>query len=153
MNASASLEIAAPIAGRRWLVVDDECDLAEIIADLLTPMNADGIESYSSPIDALQSLFSQPEDIELLITDRDMPGLDGLELARQFRKEAPRAKILLVSARIKDLSAAELREAGIDHVLQKPFSIGKLESLVRKVVFDSRTSAVRCRLLALPSAA
>lgn len=46
-----------------------------------------------------------------------------------------------------------LREAGIDIVLQKPFSIGKLGSVVRKVVFDARAAGIRQRLAALPSAA
>jgi CheY-like chemotaxis protein len=71
--------------------------------------------------------------LDLVVTDRDMPGLDGLEFARRLHAISPAAKIVLVTAHNDDLTVAGLRLAGIAAVLPKPFSLLHLESVVRSL--------------------
>src|SRR5438477_6791086 len=68
----------------RILVVDDEPDVLDLVADLL---EADG-HSVAKAANGKQALAAfRREFFRLIITDRDMPGMDGYELCRAIRAE------------------------------------------------------------------
>ena len=115
----------------RWLVVDDNPALAEVIEVALRELAALRVHRFSSAFEALASVASSPGDVELLITDRDMPGMCGVELSWRIRVCAPRVKIILATANDQEFTKEELRLAGIFGVLPKPFSLATLESIVR----------------------
>jgi len=81
-------------AAARVLVVDDDADVREFLAELLT---AHGYEVATAPNGdlALQELARQSTDVVLL--DVVLPGLSGDELMQAFAKVAPRVKIIIVS--------------------------------------------------------
>ena len=107
-------------------------DTSEIVgALLLGGLGHVSVEKFTSPMDAFATVAGSADFIELLVTDRDMPGLDGLSLAGHVRGFSPRTKVLLVSARTDDLQAETLRRAGVQAVLPKPFSLEQFESAVR----------------------
>jgi CheY-like chemotaxis protein len=133
MNDSTFIDSDAPFARRRWLVVDDEPELSDLIANLLSQMNRARVESFTSSRDALAAFSASAGLFDLVITDRDMPGLDGMELARRLRARAPGVKIILVSANIDDLPAEELRRAGVHAVVEKPFTLTRLEAIIRNM--------------------
>jgi len=113
----------------RWMVVDDESDLSELIADVLAGLDCASVENFTSAPDALAT-FVQRGGFDLVVTDRDMPTLDGLELTRRIRAHAPDVKVILASANTDDLTAGDLQRMGINAVLSKPFSLAKLEATV-----------------------
>lgn len=118
----------------RWLVVDDEPDLSELIALALGGIATEPVENLTSAPAALARLAQDPQSYDLLITDRDMPQLDGLELARRAHTAAPRVKVILVSARVDDLTHEDLDRAGICGVVQKPFTLQSLTAAARPFV-------------------
>jgi len=81
-------------AAARVLVVDDDADVREFLAELLT---AHGYEVATAPNGdlALQELARQSTDVVLL--DVVLPGLSGDELMQAFARVAPRVKIIIVS--------------------------------------------------------
>lgn len=126
-----------PGRSKRWLVVDDNAALGEVIYLCLGQLGLATVEWYTSAEDALQATSFAPGDIELLVTDCDMPGVGGLDLARRLRRSIPMLKVLLVTANHADLTAAKLVSTGALAILPKPFSLQRLESLVRSAVCES----------------
>jgi len=128
---------STPGRSKRWLVVDDNAALGEVIYLCLGQLGLATVEWYTSAAEALEATSFAPDDIELLVTDCDMPGVGGLELARDLRCSIPMLKVLLVTANHADLTAAKLVSTGAFAVLPKPFSLKRLEWLVRGAVCES----------------
>ena len=115
----------------RWIVVDDNEALGEVIYLCLGQLGLASVEWYTSAEDALDALAWDRSDVELLVTDCDMPGVGGPELARRLRADLPSLKVILVTANHADLTAASLGDADPLAILPKPFSIHRLEKIVR----------------------
>ncbi|MFV8754099.1 response regulator [Nannocystaceae bacterium ST9] len=103
------------------LIVDDEPLVRELAAEVLeraghrTLVAADGDEGLA--------LFEAHRDaIVLVVLDRTMPGLDGLELLERLRTLRPDLPAILSSGYAEDGSSSRLRELGVDAVLHKPWS-------------------------------
>ncbi len=82
-------------------------------------------------------------DCHLLITDLEMPGIDGLELIRKVKKQNPDIRAMVITGNsIADIVAWSLRYR-IENHLQKPFDMFALKHVVRqtlcthKVVLES----------------
>ena len=94
------------------LVVDDDPNVLEVIADMLEDLGCDVI-SAGSGADALDQLRHN-EQISILITDINMPGMDGHELAERAKRIRPELKVLQLSGR-------ERRRDGYP-MIRKPFT-------------------------------
>ncbi len=80
---------------RKVLVVDDEADVADLAEVLLSAHGLDTLVAYSAA-EALDLLARHP-DIDAVVSDVMMPGMNGLELADQIGKRYPEVKIVLAS--------------------------------------------------------
>jgi PAS domain S-box-containing protein len=102
--------------GRAVLLVDDQQDVLDGIASFLEAAGAE-VAPSDQPQDILDALEEDPGGFDLLITDFDMPDLDGAALARAARERAPGLPVVLVTA-LADLPG---RHDGLfDAVLGKP---------------------------------
>jgi CheY-like chemotaxis protein len=79
----------------RVLVVDDEYFVLLVTASMLQDLGCE-VETASDATEALAKIKSEPQ-IDVLITDVNMPGLSGTELAEQATKSQPGLKIILLS--------------------------------------------------------
>lgn len=139
------------LSNRRWLVVDDNAPLAGFLTLMLSELGLAHVEGFGCPREAAARFSADASAFDLVLTDRDMPGLDGLELARSLHAQSPGTKIVLISAHTDDLADEVLRRAGICAVLAKPFSLARLEALVRSLMCEPASltapfhSTVACR--------
>src|SRR4051794_14572056 len=106
--------------GGRILVADADPDVREYMTRLLS--HRWSITSVADGRAALQAAHEQSFD--LVISDVNTPGLDGMSLLRTLRGDPSRARIpvVLLSARAGDESRMEALEAGADDYLVQPFS-------------------------------
>jgi two-component system chemotaxis response regulator CheY len=76
--------------------------------------------------------------IDLLITDLDMPNMDGIELVRAIRSDdsLKTLPVLFLTADAEKNSIAEAAQAGVDDYLLKPFTMKVLEQKIRKIFKD-----------------
>lgn len=123
----------------RILVVEDDPDIAELLRYYL--------ERASHDVDVLsqgQAALARIRDRrpELVILDRMLPGMDGLEICRQLRATPESADILviMVTARAEESDRIVGLELGADDYITKPFSLRELAARVRAVL--RRPSAV-----------
>lgn len=124
----------------RWMVVDDNHEILMLMRMLLWEIH-DAVDFFASPQLALGKLASSPGDYELVITDFEMPEMDGVELCRQARTLIPSLKIILAtgSGFFTEPAAAH---AGFCGLLNKPFNLPAFfEALGRAGIETSRCRA------------
>jgi len=113
----------------RVLVIDDEEDIRRLLADILTS-GGHVVSSASNGIEALEIL--KEENFDLVLTDLEMPGMSGWEIARSIKKVAPETMIALITGWGANLDSAQLQESGIDKIVNKPFRMDQILSLARE---------------------
>lgn len=92
------------------LVVDDESAIADTVTEILSRNGYAAMATYDGN-EALEAALLTPP--ELLLTDVDLPGMSGIELAIQIRRIFPDCKILLFSGHASTMGLmASAREAG-----------------------------------------
>ncbi|MEL6546026.1 MAG: ATP-binding protein, partial [Myxococcota bacterium] len=110
---------APKVASRRVLVVDDDRAVGELIADVLKDAQYEVVEVRSS--ESAVAILGE-ESFGLMITDLDLDGDSGWELARAARRFQPELVIGLVTGWPIGVETEDVRERGVDFVLTKPFS-------------------------------
>ena len=95
--AQAAVLPGKPLTGKRILLVDDAEQLVEVLTGMLEAAGAQ-VAATTDPLDALEVFADDPAGWDAVVTDFDMPGLNGAEVARAVAKQAPGLPILLVTA-------------------------------------------------------
>jgi PAS domain S-box-containing protein len=117
------------LAGRRILVIEDNVDAAMTIREALELRDNEVVIAYDGVEGVAKAREFKPE---VVLCDLGLPRLDGFGVARALRAEPTLASTLLVAvsgyAQPDDLLRA--REAGFDHHVAKPPSVGALEELL-----------------------
>jgi signal transduction histidine kinase len=106
----------ARLDGLAVLVVDDAAPVLRTLAEVLERAGAE-VGACEDPADALEAIAEDPDAWALLVTDYDMPGMTGAELARAARAAAPLLPVVLCTA-LPDRLSAERSE--FDAVVGKP---------------------------------
>ncbi len=118
---------------KKILIVDDE----EMVLDFQEIVLESGGYEVRSAGDAAQALnILDTENIDLVMLDVRLPGMDGLELCRQMKKN-PKLKgipVIFVTAKRGSADQKEGFEAGGVIYLMKPFTSEKLLTTVRAVL-------------------
>lgn len=127
----------ALLVGRSVLLVDDDPTVLEVSRAYLERA---GFVVHTAP-DAFSALDRAAALLpDLLVLDRMLPGVDGLELCRRVRADRPDVPVIMLTALNAEDDRIEGLEAGVDDYLAKPFSPRELTLRVRTVL--RRASAV-----------
>ena len=119
---------------RKILIVDDDANIAELIALYLTKecFQCEIAEDGETALEKHQSF--QPD---LILLDIMLPGIDGYELCRRIRAKMT-TPILFLSARDSELSKVVGLELGADDYLAKPFGVRELLARTRALLRRSQ---------------
>jgi DNA-binding response OmpR family regulator len=121
---------------RTLLVIDDDARLRELVAEYLGGRDFAVLGAEDGPTGL--ALLERRADVELVILDVMMPGLDGLEVCRRIRRTS-RVPIVMLTARGDDTDRIVGLELGADDYLPKPFNPRELLARVQAVL--RRTSS------------
>jgi CheY-like chemotaxis protein/two-component sensor histidine kinase len=126
----ARLPMAPQPGSRRVLVVDDNHDAAELLADLLRALGHT-VQVASDGPSALETIPVFRPDVVLL--DLGLPVMDGFELAERVRSDSRLAKVSLIAVTGygQEVDRRRTREAGFASHLVKPVDLETLEALIR----------------------
>src|SRR5690242_9145793 len=116
----------------RILVVDDDVALAETLSEGLSEL---GYETITIPSSAEAARRLTTEDVDALVTDLRMPGVDGLGLLELSRRAAPERPVIVMTAYSAVDSAIESIRQGAYHYLTKPFKVGELALFLERALF------------------
>jgi DNA-binding response OmpR family regulator len=122
----------------RVLVVEDEQDIAALIAHTLQRGGELEVESVASGDAALKRITERPPD--LIILDLNLPVLGGLEVCRILRSRPNTAEtpIIMLTARTTESDRVIGLDVGADDYITKPFSLRELAARVRAVMRRGR---------------
>lgn len=114
----------------RILVVDNERDTADMQAMLLEMLGQKVQRAYDGRTAVALARRFRPD---LVLLDLDMPGMDGVDVARELRASGmfARTRIIAHTGSVSEYTAA-LRMAGFDGFLTKPAGIAALVALLRE---------------------
>lgn len=111
----------------RILVVDDQVDSADMLAELLTGLGHQTLAVNDGPA-ALAAIG--PFQPAVVLLDLGLPELDGYEVAQRLRAEHTDMQLLLIAVTGYQSDVNRLRQAGFDHHLIKPVSLQKVAAIL-----------------------
>ena len=114
----------------RILIVDDEVEITEILADLLSA-DYECVKAGSAE-DAL-ALLRQGE-FQLVISDITMPGMSGLEMIPHVKQLSPETVVVMISGMQTVESAIGALRLGAFDYLMKPFDLRQVEAVVKRAL-------------------
>lgn len=117
------------------LVVDDDCDNLSLITQIL---ELDGIRAVCATSAEIALVSLEEKTFRLMITDRNMPGLDGFDLAIKAAVIAPLMPIIMMTGDFSPAIPCLAEAAGIVLVLEKPFHPDELLKAIMGVLGNVR---------------
>lgn len=120
------------------LVVDDSSMSRKYISQMLESLSIKSIETAKDGSEALQ-LIKEGHRFDLIITDYNMPNVDGQELTEHIRNhsEQPTVPILMVTSEQNESRLAAVQSAGVSAICNKPLSYDMVKQLIEQLVTDA----------------
>ncbi len=117
----------------RFLVIDDFATMRRIVRNLLQDLGFKNVEEAEDGQDALTKLRASTFDF--VISDWNMPNLDGLQLLSEMRKDdgLKAIPVLMVTAEAKKENIIAAAQAGANGYVVKPFTAATLEEKLNKI--------------------
>lgn len=113
------------------LVVDDEPDYCENVADVLGEMGY-GIDVAHRGNEAIAQVRKRPYDLFLL--DYKLPCMTGAELYKRLKQAGASTPAILVTAYASDETTQEAKAAGVGEIVEKPVDFGKLATVIERQI-------------------
>jgi PAS domain S-box-containing protein len=111
--------------GETVLFIDDEAVLCRSVAGLLERLGY-RVTARSDPAEALEIFRQKPQAFDVVLTDLTMPGLTGVDVAREILKLAPGKPVLMMSGYSSSWTPESLRTLGVLDLIVKPLGAARL---------------------------
>jgi len=116
------------------LIVDDSALSRKHIRRVLSSM---GMEKFTEALDGEEALsLMQEHYFDLVVTDYNMPNMDGKELIDQIRNSnvQPSIPVLMVTSEQNKNRLAAIQQAGVSAICDKPFEPGTIKELIEQIL-------------------
>ena len=122
--------------GEHVLYVDDD-EVMALMAERLLARAGYRVTALRDPAEAIVRVRADPWLYDVVVTDFNMPGRSGLDVAREIAQARPDLPVLISSGLVTDALREQARQAGIRAVLQKETSLEELVPLVRRALAET----------------
>ena len=119
--------------GRQILYIDDDQALVSLFKRLLERRGY-RVSAYTDQHEALAALRADPAAFDLVVTDYNMPGLSGLDVARAVRAIRPGLPVAVASGFVDEALTGQAAEAGVREVLFKATSVDEYCTAVQRLL-------------------
>ncbi|MCI0532115.1 MAG: response regulator, partial [candidate division Zixibacteria bacterium] len=120
----------ASVRALRILSIDDQKMILDLLESMLATLGHE-TEVASNGIDGLEKFRQNSFDV--VITDLGMPDISGFEIASQVKKIKPDMPVILITGWGSNFDEAQLKQAGVDYLLAKPFRLEQLQEVIGKI--------------------
>jgi len=114
----------------RILLAEDDAATRDLVQRALA-LDGHQVIVTQDGAEALEKLQAAPDRIELLISDVQMPGVDGIELVEKGLAAAPTLRVVLMSGFAGEFGRAEHLKGRIARIITKPFTLEQIRSAVK----------------------
>jgi len=123
----------------RILLAEDDQAMRDFVRRALE-MDGHDVTTVHDGGEALERLKSPLHEYDLLLADIRMPVVDGITLALEMAREHPNLPIILMTGDVQRRDCASGLDAAVKAVIQKPFTLERIRSEVRRVLEASRVA-------------
>ena len=138
MEAAAGLDRTDYAVSPKILIVEDDRDIARMLADLFTEA---GLVACIARSGAEMDHCLRRDDFDLIVLDAMLPGEDGFSICRRLRSTGT-VPIMMLTALNDDIDSIVGLELGADDYVTKPFNsrelLARIKSLLRRASYSSR---------------
>ena len=128
------VEPGAPNPGSKtFLLIDDEPMVTDVCELMLKELGYRVLKAYSGP-EAIKIFEDNRDQIDLIISDFNMPGMNGQEVVDRVRTIDQRAKVLLSSGGVSVPHEEDAIARGFNGFLQKPYSLNTLSDKIAEIL-------------------
>lgn len=120
---------------KKILIVDDSRFIVNEIQDIVTKLGYEVAGTAGSGEEAIKLCKELKPDIVTL--DIIMPGIDGIETARELMKVDPDVRIIMMSSLCDNDTIEEIKDSGVNYWVVKPIDGAQLEGVLRQLEEDS----------------
>ncbi len=114
----------------RVLVADDSSTMRKIIVRSLLAV---GVENTTEAADGIEAVNAfKPGEFDLVLTDWNMPGKNGLEVVKEIREQDANIPIIMVTTEAEKDRVVQAIQAGVSDYLVKPFNADTLREKLEK---------------------
>ena len=117
-------------ASKRILIVDDEENARMALSKILAHEGYD-VSSARNGLEALN--FLRNRDVELIITDINMPEMNGLSFLRELNRSHPQSNVIMITAYGEVESYLEAMNLGAFEYINKPLKYDDLKKVINKI--------------------
>ena len=110
--------------------MEDEKQMCDTVARSLYAAGYE-VDTCYDGAEALECILA--ENYDLIVLDLNLPGMDGMDLLKELRKENEETKVLILSARGQIADKVEGLDAGANDYMEKPFHLQELEARIRSL--------------------
>ncbi len=118
---------------KRILYIEDEQTVMKVTKQILEHLGFE-VDVLMQSRQAISLLKTQSEDYDLIITDMNMPHMNGIELSKILLEIRPDIPIILCTGSANSMDEEEIRALGIKGILPKPFMIEDIIKLTNSVL-------------------
>jgi PAS domain S-box-containing protein len=136
VGSEATVEVenrADPRGSETILVIEDEITLRKLMTKILEAYGY-RVLTAGDGIEALEQFEAHRKEIALVLSDMDLPKLDGSEVFSLMRLHDPSVKVILVSGYLEPQFKAELLKSGAKGFVQKPYTPADVLKKIREVL-------------------
>jgi two-component system chemotaxis response regulator CheY len=123
----------------KTLIVDDSSAMLRVIKMTLNEIGINEIDTALNGKEAIEKF--QSGNYELLLTDWNMPEMDGIGLVKRVRELDENVYIVMVTTECKREQVVEALEAGVDNYVTKPFSKKRIQKIIEEEVLPKKENA------------
>jgi PAS domain S-box-containing protein len=127
--------VSPPAATKaRHVVYIDDYEAMVFLVGRLLRKRGHVVSTFTSGEDALAWLKDDAGEVDIVVTDQNMPGMSGIEVAQAVSRLRPALRTVLITGRVSEELLAQAAEAGVCHVMEKQDSMTKLGDAVAELL-------------------
>lgn len=113
------------------LIIDDEASMRNLFTKMLS---RDGYKVFESSDGEGGLKLLSKENIDLLLLDLRLPGIQGMDVLRRIRKEGMNVPVIVITGYGSDEGEKEAKGLGIIDYVHKPFSLAYMKDLIKETL-------------------
>ena len=125
---------------KKILAVEDETAVAQLLALVLCGPTCK-VTTARNGAEALQKIAAAAQPFDVVITDHQMPEVNGLQLVRELRAHHFPGKIAVLSAHLTEKNVHAYEDLHVDLMLSKPFDVDELRHAIDVLTHDDQSLA------------
>ena len=115
------------------LVVDDDKVIRDVILNLLCEIGFESVGA-ENPLEGMT--FFSSRHFDLILTDMEMPNMDGVSFAAHIKGMSPNTPVVLMSGQTKERILKKVKGGHIDRILIKPFGFQELSDTIQLLLIN-----------------